>query len=118
MAARTPELTAGTATRLAPLRSTSAPRTLETIEEDLERARAEVAVAVDEVETAARRLATTDYWKSVALRSAQRRPLTVVAGAFVGGWLLGRLFTPRSRVTERVVVLPLPADDELDDLED
>lgn len=118
MASPTPELTPGTATRLAPVRSTAAPRTLETIEEDLERARTEVALAVDEVETAARRLATTDYWKSVALRSAQRRPLTVVAGAFVGGWLLGRLLTPRSRVSERVLVLPVPAGDDLDELED
>lgn len=64
------------------------------IHREIDRARDDLGVALGDLDLAARRLATAEYWKAAAGRAFRRRPGTVLAVAALAGFWLGR---PRRR---------------------
>lgn len=67
---------------------------LTVIQREIDRARSDLESAVQDLEAAARRYVEPEHWKralrDAALRTWTRRPGTVLATAFVTGFLLGR----------------------------
>ena len=96
MAARPPQvIEKGAGTALAP-RPNGEWRELIAIQRDLEEARDEVAVAISDLERAAKSVVTTEHWKGVVARSYARRPGVWLAAAFgLGFWLGRKLSTER-----------------------
>ena len=69
-----------------------APQDLTRLHRQIESARTDIAVAVEDLERATKRLATTDHWKEVAGDYYQRNPGKVLFGAAVFGFWLGLKF--------------------------
>lgn len=67
---------------------------LTAIQREIDRARADLECAVQDLEVAARRYVEPEHWKralrGAALRTWRRRPGTILATAFVTGLLLAR----------------------------
>ena len=64
------------------------------LQRDIEMTRHEIAAAVEDLEIAARRLASSRHWKGVARRTYQERPWVFLAAAAACGFLLGRRVWP------------------------
>lgn len=60
------------------------------IHREIERARGDLDEALGDLEVAARRLTTVEHWKNAAAGAVRKRPVTIVAAAFVAGLWLGR----------------------------